>query len=178
MDPEVKEWFLTLHAAMSHQRKWGMSRTLRFAKAICPELFLHLHPDTPRKWHAECRPRGGSESSLSPGVVSQLCCLAERVTKVVLVSAGVMRVIFHVQLCAFGVDKTMSIRTVQRFLAVAGMKYRQKGCAPKRFTQEQADDAIRNVMLKLAFTMDKWDIPADRIYNLDETSCRMLCATT
>ena len=32
---------------------WGLVRTLRWAKHVAPELFVHLHPDTPRKWIAE-----------------------------------------------------------------------------------------------------------------------------
>lgn len=175
MDPDVKEWFLTTHDVMVAKHNWGLVRALRWAKQVAPELFAHLHPDTPRKWKAEpLAEKRGRRSLLSAGVVSHLASTAERICEAFPVGASVMKVVFEEELKAMKIYQTLSLRTVQRFMETQGFTFRAKGCARKTFTDAQAQDAIDNVAQKLAYVMDLHDIPKDRVINLDETSCRMI----
>ena len=64
--------------------------------------------------------------------------------------------------------------SVQEFVSKLGLSYRRKSVTTKKYTAEEAGEAVKNVWEKLTFIMNLHDIDASRIINVDETSVRMV----
>ena len=72
-----------------------------------------------------------------------------------------------------GIIYDMSDTWCRRFLNKLGMRWKvSSGSTAKTKPQDVIEDARRNLLEKLAYTMEMNQIPADRVLNRDQTSAK------
>jgi len=179
VEQSVKDWFLDWAAIQKKRHGWSTVQTLRAAKELAPELFALVHEDVPRKWrHSSAGPVAearGRDVLLSDAHLTVLSEIARAVIAKLPVAAPVMREIFNQQLERLGAAPIKSTQWVCSFLAQCGHSWRRHSrfCAETHSLWQQID-LQQNVAQKIRFMQADSGIPDHRVFNIDETSCRML----
>jgi hypothetical protein len=176
--PEARAWFLEYADFQAKKYSWPLARSLRQAKELAPELFLHVHKDTPQRW-VNPESQRPCVSSLSSVALTKLADIARATSLVVPVNATVYRHIFQEQLQDMNIEYDLPLHWVRSFLHSINLTWGSSGGSMKK--QEDLDsvgDARENFRLKIVFIRHRYDISADRVVNIDQTSVRVLPTAT
>ena len=140
-------------------------------------MFDGINPNTPYRWkrsapRAETR---GRRSMLSPADMTRLSEHIMRVTDVLCPCAVTIRGFVHEWLDAEELDVRPGYSWVKQLLH--GMRLSCK--KPAKCLKELHSPALQEanthrLFIKLCWLMDKHAVSADRVVNIDETSCRLL----
>eukprot|EP00971_Amphidinium_carterae_P112059 2219575-Amphidinium_carterae.1 len=122
---EVKEWFLDYKDIQSKRFGWSVSRSLREAKAMAPEIFDAVRDSVPRRWHRDTRPIPGRPKLLKDAELTVLSSLAINVCGKVPVAAPVVQSIFNTQLKEMGSEYTVSVSWTRKFLSDIDLNWRK-----------------------------------------------------
>ena len=176
-DPIARDWFLDMLDQWRSERQWDMQRCLCEVQRLCPGVFDGINPNTPYRWKRSA-PRAaplGRRSMLTTADTTRLSEHIMRVTDVLCLSAVTIHGLVLEWLDAEGLDVRPCYKWVTRLLR--GMRLSSKKlakCLKELHSPEQQHANTHRLFIKLCWLMEKHAIGADRVVNIDETSCRLL----
>ena len=175
--PIARDWFLDMQEQWQTERNWDMQRCLSEAKRFCPDMFDHVHQKTPYRWkRSAARPETrGRKSMLSPADMTRLSEHIMKLTDVLCMSAVTIHGLVLEWLDAEGLDVRPSYRWVKRLLHGMRLSCKKPAkCLKELHSPEQQHANAHRMFVKLCWLMDTHAVGADRVVNIDETSCRLL----
>ena len=156
VDPIVRNWFL---------------------ERLCPVLFDGVNQNTPYRWKRSS-PRAahlGRKTLLSPADVTRLSEQILRVTDVLCLSGLTIRGLVLDWLDAEGHDVRPGREWVRRLLRGMRLSFKKPArCVKELHSPVQQHANTHRLFTKLCWLTDKHAASADRVVNIDETSCRLL----
>ena len=177
VDPIARDWFLDMLDQWRRERRWDMRRCLCEVQRLCPGVFDGIDPNTPYRWkrsapRAETR---GRRSMLSPADTTRLSEHIMQVTDVLCLSAVTIRSLVLEWLDAEGLDVHPSDWWVKNLLRGMRLSFKKPAKCLKELHSPALQEAnTHRLFIKLCWLMDKHAVSADRVVNIDETSCRLL----
>lgn len=174
----VRDAFLSWAKHQENRHKWPMTKCLRVAAEVAPEVFGELHPDTPRKWKMssgaeESASKRGRKGKLTPGHLVELSAITHT-----LVGNGVPFSADIFQQLANRVmsPSTVSLRWCQRFLNSEGLSFKSICRVRERakFTEPEVLRAQHMLKLKLWWLLRHHNVDPQCVYNLDESGVSLL----
>ena len=177
VDPIARDWFLDMLDQWKTERRWDMRRCLCEVQRLCPGMFDGIDKNTPYRWkrsapRAETR---GRRSMLTPADTTRLSDHIMRVTDVLCLSAITIHGLVLEWLDAEGLDVRPSYTWVKRLLRGMRLRYKKRAkCVKELHSPEQQHVNTHRLFIKLCWLMEKHAVSADRVVNVDETSCRLL----
>ena len=177
VDPIARDWFLDMLDQWRRERRWDMQRCLCEVQRLCPGMFDGINPNTPNRWkrsapRAETR---GRRSMLSPADMTRLSEHIMRVTDVLCLSAVTVRGLVLEWLDAEGLDARPCQRWVQQLLRGMRLSFKKPAKCLKELHSPALQEAnTQRLFIKLCWLMNKHAVSADRVVNIDETSCHLL----
>ena len=177
VDSIARDWFLDMVDQWKTERRWDMRRCLREVQRLCPELFAGIDKNTPYRWkrsspRAETR---GRRSMLTPADTTRLSEHIMQVTDVLCLSAVTIHGLVLEWLDAEGLGVRPSCRWVTRLLRGMRLSFKKPArCLRELHSPEQKHANTHRMFVKLCWLMEKHAVGADRVVNIDETSCRLL----
>ena len=177
VDPIARDWFLDMLDQWRRERRWDMQRCLCEVQRLCPGMFDGVDKNTPYRWkrsapRAETR---GRRSMLSPADMTRLSEHIMRVTDVLCLSAVTIHGLVLEWLDAEGLDVRPSYKWVWELLRGMRLSYKKPAkCLKELHSPEQQHANTHRLFIKLCWLMDTHAVSADRVVNIDETSCRLL----
>ena len=153
--------------------QWCLAEVQR----LCPGMFDGINLNTPYRWKRSA-PRAaplGRRTPLSPADTTRLSESVMRVTDVLCFSAVTIHDLVLEWLDAEGLDVRPGKWWVKKLLH--GMRLSDK--KPAKCVKELHSPALQEanthrLFIKLCWLVDKHAVSADRVVNIDETSCRIL----
>eukprot|EP00971_Amphidinium_carterae_P277313 5503771-Amphidinium_carterae.1 len=173
---DVKNWFLDYCDIQWSRFQWPTTKCLKEAQALAPELFGGIHADTPRKWsRTPCKASSGRHQLLPDAHMTVLSEYVTHVCEQLPVNSPVLTVVFNEHLKNMGLKITVSERWTRRFVKQLGYNFR-KCCRQSAvdIPQASATDMQQNLAQKIRYIQWTENIPDNRVWNLDETSCKLL----
>ena len=169
--PILKDLFLDFAGDNRERKQWSMAQSLRVARRLCP-LFENIHDDAPRKWKYSSAPsslRLGLLPLLKPFHVTRLSEVVEEASSQLCMGSRMYQLLMHETLSAMP-----SERWTRRFLHGLGLSYKQPN-HDKLVWHSLAEQADRkdNLMLKICWFQETFNIPPSHTVNIDETSLRL-----
>ena len=152
--------------------RWGMQRCLAEVQRLCLGMFDGINLNAPYRWKRS-PPRAaplGRKTLLSPADMTRLGEHIMRVTDVLSLSAVTIRGLVHDWLDAQGLDVRPGKWWVNQLLH--GMQPAK--CVKELHSPEQQHANTHGLFIGLCWLMDKHTVSADRVVNIDETSCGLL----
>ena len=142
------------------------------------DLFENIHDDAPRKWKYSSAPsssRLGRLPLLKPFHVTRLSEVVEEASSQLCMESRMYQLLLHETLSAMDCDVRPSERWTRRFLHGLGLSYKQPN-HDKLVWHSLAEQADRkdNLMLKIRWFQETFNIPPSHTVNIDETSLRLL----
>ena len=177
VNPIARNWFLDMLDQWKTERHWDMRRCLCEVQRLCPGMFDGIDKNTPNRWkrsapRAETR---GRRSMLSPADMTRLSEHTMRVTDVLCLSAVTIHGLVLEWLDAEGLDVRPSNQWVWRLLRGMRLSFKKPAKCVKELHSPALQEAnTHRLFIKLCWLMDKHAVSADRVVNIDETSCRLL----
>ena len=154
-----------------------MQRCLCEVRRLCPGVFDGLNANTPYRWKRSA-PRAetlGRKTLLSPADTTRLGEYIMKVTDVLCLSAVTIRGLVLEWLDAEGLDVRPGVTWVKRLLRGMRLSYKKPAkCLKELHSPEHQHANSHRLFIKLCWLMDKHPVNADRVVNLDETSCCLL----
>ena len=177
VDSIARDWFLDMVDQWKTERRWDMRRCLREVQRLCPGMFDGIDKNTPYRWKRSA-PRAaplGRRTLLTPADTTRLSEHIMKVTDVLCLSAVTIRSLVHEWLDAEGLDVRPSYWWVKRLLHGMRLSFKKPAkCLRELHSPEQQHANTHRLFIKLCWLMDKHAVGADRVVNIDETSCRLL----
>ena len=163
LDPIARDWFLDMQEQWRTERYWDVQRSLHEIQRLCPGVFDEVDKNTPNRWKRSA-PRAaplGRKSMLSPADTTRF---SEHILKVTDV------------LCLSAVTVVRPGKSWVKQL-LRGMRLSFK--KPAKCVKELHSPALQHanthrMFVKLCWLMDHHAVGADRVVNIDETSCLLL----
>ena len=177
---EVRTWFLEYAGFQKTKYGWPLARSLRQAKELAPELFRDVHKDTPMRW-APARTPSALPDGLPCIALTKFADIARATSGAVALSAPLYLRIFSEQLKEMDIEYDLQLWWVRQFLRSLGLAWGSSPGDMKKkedLLPESIDDARENFRLKIVFFRHHYDIAADRVVNIDQTSVRVLPTAT
>ena len=177
VDPIARDWFVDMLDQWKTERLWDMRLCLCEVQRLCPGMFDGINVNTPYRWkrsapRAETR---GRRSMLSPADTTRLSEHIMKVTDVLCLSAVTIHGLVHEWLDAEGLDVRPCYSWVTRLLRGMRLSFKKPAeCLKEIHSPEQQHANTHRLFIKLCWLMDKHAVGADRVVNIDETSCRLL----
>ena len=177
VNPIARDWFLDMLDQWRRERRWDMRRCLCEVQRLCPGMFDGIDPNTPYRWkrsapRAETR---GRRSMLSPADTTRLSEHIMKVTDVLCLSAITIHGLVHEWLDAEGLDVRPGKSGSRELLHGMRLSYKKPAKCLKELHSPALQEAnTHRLFIKLCWLMDKHAVSADRVVNIDETSCRLL----
>ena len=163
--PIARDWF------------WDMQRCLGEVQRLYPGMFDGINPNTPYRWKRSA-PRAaplGRKTLLSPADTTRLSEHIMRVTDVLCLSAVTIRGLVYEWLDAEELDVRPGDTWVRQLLRGMRLSFKKPAkCLKELHTLEQQHANAHRLFIKLCWLMEKHAVSADRVVNVDETSCRLL----
>jgi hypothetical protein len=178
---EAKEAALSYISLMRERRHWDFATSFRSLQVIAPEIFGHVHIDTPRKWRVSRLSASGRPKKLDDGTLLRIIDIFRKVLTLVPVSSVVLTTIANAELESLKPGLSLGTTSVKTILRSMDYSFKVPLQAKKVMPPDEALRCSENLRLKLAYTMDAHDVTFDRVFNLDQTSCNLLpysCAKT
>lgn len=177
VDHEVQQWFLDFVDIMKERKKWTYKECFEEAQRLVPEHLAEVHYATPFRWKRGPKPENhaGRPPILSAAEVTMLTEVAATVCQYIPVGVETLGAIFAVALREQGHTWHPSASFMKDFLRTMGLSYKRPGgpLAAHMGADERVDSQA-NLREKLSYTMKQHNIDPSRVYNLDETSLRLL----
>ena len=177
VDPIARDWFLDMLDQWRRERRWDMRRCLCEVQRLCPGMFDGIDPNTPYRWKRSA-PRAaplGRRSMLSPADMTRLSEHIMEVTDVLCLSAVTIRGLVLEWLDAEGLDVRPGDTWVRQLLRGMHLSFKKPAKCLKELHSPALQEAnTHRLFIKLCWLMDKHAVSADRVVNIDETSCRLL----
>ena len=173
VDPIARDWFLDMLDQWKTERQWDMRRCLCEVQRLCPGMFDGIDPNTPYRWKRSA-PRAaplGRRTLLTPADTTRLSEHIMKVTDVLCLSAVTIHGLVLEWLDAEGLDVRPSYKWV--WVLLRGIKKPGK-CLKELHSPALQEANTHRLFIKLCWLMDKHAVRADRVVNIDETSCRLL----
>ena len=171
VDPIAREWFLDMLDQWKTERHWDMRRCLCEVQRLCPGMFDGIDKNTPYRWKRSA-PRAGM---LSPADMTRLSEHIMRVTDVLCLSAVTIHGLVLEWLDAEGLDVQPGYAWVRRLPHGMRLSFKKPAKCLKELHSPALQEAnTHRLFIKLCWLMDKHAVSADRVVNIDETSCRLL----
>ena len=175
VDPIAREWFLDMLDQWKPSGRCGgaCARSSAFAR----ECSTGSTRTRPYRWkrsapRAETR---GRRSMLSPADMTRLSEHIMRVTDVLCLSAVTIHGLVLEWLDAEGLDVQPCYEWVRRLLHGMRLSFKKPAKCLKELHSPALQEAnTHRLFIKLCWLMDKHAVSADRVVNIDETSCRLL----
>ena len=177
VDPIARDWFLDMLGQWRRERRWDMRRCLCEVQRLCPGVFDGIDPNTPYRWkrsapRAETR---GRRTLLSPADMTRLSEHIMKVTDVLCLSAVTIHGLVLEWLDAEGLDVRPCYSWVTSLLRGMRLSFKKPAKCLKELHSPALQEAnTHRLFIKLCWLMDKHAVSADRVVNIDETSCRLL----
>ena len=142
---EAQVWFLEYAEYQKHKYGWPLSKSMRHAKELAPELFRDVHCDTPRRWQAQKQPRSepGTSKVLSSVALTKLADIARATATAVPVSAPVYRIMFLEQLRDMKIECDLPLSWVASFLGKLNLSWGPAKAARGKKTWIQSRNPVR-----------------------------------
>ena len=157
--------------------RWDMRRCMCEVQHMCPGVFEGTDKNTPYRWkrsapRAETR---GRRSMLTPADMTRLSECIMKVTDVLCLSAVTIHGLVLEWLDAGGLDVRPGYHWVWELLRGMRLSFRMPAKCVKELHSPALQEAnTHRLFIKLCWLMDKHAVDADRVVNIDETSCRLL----
>ena len=177
VDPIARDWFLDMLGRWRRERRWDTQRCLCEVQRLCTGMFDGTNPNTLYRWkrstaRAETR---GRRSMLTPADTTRLGEHIMKVTDVLCLSAVTIRGLMHEWLDAEGLDARPGEWWVRQLLHGMRLSFKKPAKCLKELHSPALQEAnTHRLFIKLCWLMDKHTVSADRVVNIDETSCRLL----
>ena len=177
VNPIARDWFLDMLDQWRRERRWDMQRCLCEVQRLCPGMFDGIDPNTPCRWKRSA-PRAaplGRRTLLTPADTTRLSEHIMKVTDVVCLSAVTIHGLVHEWLDAEGLDVRPGREWVRRLLHGMRLSFKKPAKCLKELHSLALQEAnTHRLFIKLCWLMDTHAVGADRVVNIDETSCRLL----
>ena len=177
VDPIARDWFLDMQEQWQTERRWDMQRCLCEVQCLCPGMFDEVHKNTPYRWKRSA-PRAvplGRKSMLSPADMTRLSEHIMRITDVLCLSAVTLQRLVHEWLDEMGFDVRTCREWVRKLLHGMRLSFKKPAKCLKELHSPAVQEAnTHRLFVKLCWLMDTHAVGADRVVNIDETSCRLL----
>ena len=180
MDPIASDWFLDMQEQWKTERRWDMRRSLCEVQRLCPGVFDGVDKNTPYRWKRSA-PRAaplGRRTLLTPANTTRLSEHIMRITDVLCMSAVTIHGIHGLVLewlDAEGLDVRPSYQWVWRLLRGMRLSFKKPAKCGKELHSNALQEAnTHRLFIKLCWLMETHAVGADRVVNIDETSCRLL----
>ena len=177
VDPIARDWFLDMLDHWRRERRWDTQRCVCEVQRLCPGMFDGINPNTPHRWKRSA-PRAaplGRKTLLSPADMTRLSEHILRVTDVLCLSAVTIRGLVLEWLDAEGLDVRPGKWWVRRLLHGTRLSHKKPAKCLKELHSPALQEAnTHRLFIKLCWLMDTHAVGADRVVNIDETSCRLL----
>ena len=177
VDPIARDWFLDMLDQWRRERRWDMQRCLCEVQRLCPGMFDGVDKNTPYRWKRSA-PRAaplGRRTLLTPADMTRLSEHIMQVTDVLCLSAVTIRSLVLEWLDAEGLDVHPSDWWVRNLLRGMRLSFKKPAkCLKELHSPEQQHANTHRLFIKLCWLMEKHAVGADRVVNIDETSCRLL----
>ena len=159
------------------QRRWDMQLCLCEVRRLCSEIFDGISSNTRYRWKRSS-PRAaplGRNGLVSPADITLLSEHIMRVTDVLCLSAVTIRSLVLEWLFAEGLDVRPCRSWMEGLLRGMRLSYKKPAkCVKELHSRGQHHANTHHLFIKLCWLMDKHAVSADRVVNIDETSCRLL----
>ena len=176
-DPIVRDWFLDKPDQWRSERRRATQRYLSEVQRLCPEMFDGINPNTPYRWNRSAPPTApfGRKTLVSPRDMIQLGEHTMRVTDVLCLSAVTIRGLVLEWLDTEELDVRPGDTWVRQLLRGMCLSFKKPAKCLKELHSPALQEANTHwLFIKLCWLMDKHAVSADRVVNIDETSCRLL----
>ena len=177
VDPIARDWFLDMLDQWRRERRWDMQRCLCEVQRLCPGMFDGVDKNTPYRWKRSA-PRAaplGRRTLLTPADMTRLSEHIMKVTDVLCLSAVTIRGLVYEWLDEAGLDVRPGYSWVKQLLHGMHLSFKKPAkCLKELHSREQQHANTHRLFIKLCWLMDKHAVGADRVVNIDETSCRLL----
>ena len=177
VDSIARDWFLDMVDQWKTERRWDMRRCLCEVQRLCPGMFDGIDKNTPYRWKRSA-PRAaplGRRRMLTPADTTRLSEHIMRVTDVLCLSAVTIHGLVLEWLDAEGLDVRPGKSRVRELLHATRLSYKKPAKCLKELHSPALQEAnTHRLFIKLCWLMDKHAVGADRVVNIDETSCRLL----
>ena len=177
VNPIARDWFLDMLDQWRRERRWDMQRCLCEVQRLCPGMFDGIDPNTPYRWKRSA-PRAaplGRRTLLTPADTTRLSEHIMKVTDVLCLSAVTIHGLVLEWLDAEGLDVRPGYKWVWRLLRGMCLTFKKPAKCLKELHSPALQEAnTHRLFIKLCWLMDKHAVSADRVVNIDETSCRLL----
>ena len=177
VDPIARDWFLDMLEQWQTERRWDLRRSWHEVQRLCPGVFDDVDKNTPYRWKRSA-PRAaplGRRSMLSPADTTRLSEHIMKVTDVLCLSSVTIRSLVYEWLDEVGLDVRPGDTWVKQLLRGMRLSYKKPAKCLKELHSPALQEAnTHRLFIKLCWLMDKHAVSADRVVNIDETSCRLL----
>ena len=175
----AQEWFLRWGSHMMAKHGYNWAECWRLAVLWCPEVFEGTHKDTFRRWQpATVKPvdKGGRPCKLTPPQLQKITVMTHSLVKhgtpfgLEHLTALINKVLLQEE-----AGEQVSKWWTHRFLHALGL--RRKVCVPHRgrlHTPKEQEIYKARLLCKLVWLQRQWAIPAERVFNADETGVFLL----
>ena len=177
VDPIARDWFLDMVDQWKTERRWDMRRCLCEVQRLCPGMFDGIDKNTPYRWkrsapRAEAR---GRRSMLTPADTTRLSEYIMKVTDVLCLSSVTIRSLVYEWLDAAGLDVRPGREWVRQLLHGMRLSFKKPAKCLKELHSPALQEAnTHRLFIKLCWLMEKHAVSADRVVNIEKTSCRLL----
>eukprot|EP00971_Amphidinium_carterae_P260133 5161040-Amphidinium_carterae.1 len=141
-----------------------------------PELFADLNINVVNHWKRPSQTNAaGRLAVLKDAHITVLSELAEKLTKELPMTAPALQSVFNEQFASLSEPKRVSLTWTRAFLHDIGYSFRKmQRKAAAEIEPHVAALHQQNLAQKVRYMQHMYDIPDDKVHNLDETSCRVL----
>ena len=172
--PDAVEWFVEWSQAMRAKHKTPVVTSWRKARALCPQIFGHVHFSTYRGWKDRPRPNysSGRRKRLSPLQESSLSALAFSLSK--------QDVPYTLEMFVTLARKKLSLKVSRswcyRFLKGLRLRWKsmKQGGAAKAFSESETKHLQYMLSAKMWWLIHQKGVAPTRLFNMDETSLSLL----
>ena len=171
---EAKAFALEYIALQQGRKKWSRARALEHLKALQPDLYGHLHPDTIKNWKPAAASPPGANPKVSAGACLRLCELFQSIVQQVPMSCTVFQSVANRELEQMGVAVHVSATWVRRTLKSLNMTYKSTTPLAKIVPKEAQAAAQQALKRKLTWLRDEKGISPERVLNMDQTAVLLL----
>ena len=174
--PDAVEWFVEWSNAMMKKPTpgWTRVRCWREARALCPQIFGHVHFSTYRRW------KGRPKAHYTAGRRRRLSPLQEQSLRSLAMSLAKAQVPFSLDMFTALASKKLSLKVSRswsyRFLRSLRLRWKstKQGSKAKQYTETEASRLQYQLSAKLWWLLDQKGVRPERLFNMDETSLALL----
>lgn len=172
VDPEAKKFYQVYVTLQRGRKGWEQKRCLRHLQDLAPEVYGHLHMDTPRKWKdADSIGLKGRLSHLLAGSLIRFTEIVHKATSKDAFGRPVIQTLLRAEAKAMGIDYNCGDSWTCDFLKNLNYGSKDSGKLVQEVLPEsEYEDARLNLQGKIHWTCKKHNIPYSRVMYIDQTT--------